>query len=69
MAYTSTNVLFSQPDFVAFVNDLKTSLISFRLDKAKARGYKIYTMKFFGYACLILLLALSLVPGAVKADG
>ena len=39
------------------------------LDKAQARGYKIYTVKFLGYACLILLLALSLVPGAVKADG
>jgi len=26
-------------------------------------------VKFLGYACLILLLALSLVPGAVKADG
>ncbi|MCJ7514524.1 MAG: hypothetical protein MUO89_00935, partial [Dehalococcoidia bacterium] len=35
----------------------------FKLDKAQATGYKIYTMKFFGYACLILLLALTLVPG------
>jgi len=26
-------------------------------------------MKFFGYACLILLLALVLVPGAAWADG
>jgi len=26
-------------------------------------------MKFLGYACLILLLTLSLVPGAVMADG
>jgi len=26
-------------------------------------------MKFLGYACLILLLAVSLVPGAVNADG
>jgi len=26
-------------------------------------------MKFFGYACLILLLALILVPGAAWADG
>jgi hypothetical protein len=41
----------------------------FGLDKAQARGYKIYTVKFLGYACLILLLALSLVPSAVKADG
>jgi len=26
-------------------------------------------VKFLGYACLILLLALSLVPSAVRADG
>jgi len=40
-----------------------------KLDKPQAQGYKIYTMKFLGYAALVLLLTLSLLPGAVYADG
>jgi hypothetical protein len=42
---------------------------SLKLDKAKAGGYKILSMKFIGYLCLILVLAMVLVPSAVKADG
>lgn len=42
---------------------------SFRLDKAQAGGYKILSMKFLSYFLLILLLAMVLVPAAVKADG
>jgi hypothetical protein len=39
------------------------------LDKAQAREYTIYGMKYLGYVVLTLLLALSLVPGAAWADG
>jgi hypothetical protein len=48
---------------------LTISVVYLGLDKAQAGGYKIYIMKFLGYAALILLLTLSLVPGAVMADG
>jgi len=40
-----------------------------RLDKAQAEGYKILGMKFLSYFLLILLLAMAVVPAAVKADG
>jgi hypothetical protein len=44
-------------------------IISLRLDKAKAEGYKILSMKFLSYFLLILVLAMVLVPATVKADG
>jgi hypothetical protein len=47
----------------------ENDVIRLGLDKAQAGGYKIYAVKFLGYAALILLLALSLVPGAIWADG
>lgn len=41
-----------------------------KLDKAKARGYKILSMKFLSYFLLIVALAMMLlVPAAVMADG
>jgi hypothetical protein len=48
---------------------MRISVIPLGLDKAQASGYKIYIVKFLGYAALIVFLTLSLVPGAVMADG
>lgn len=45
------------------------SVIPLELDKAKAEGYKILSMKFLSYLVLILVLAMVLVPATVKADG
>jgi hypothetical protein len=42
---------------------------SLKLDKAKAVGYKILSMKFLTYFLLVVALAMVLLPAAVNADG